>query len=367
MVLFGREERKSGGPVPSSLFWNKMIGIWSDSKLLFRYQAKHPPLFNVGKYQAWFTSKWRLFEMKFGVILQITSEFQVFLRIWNTIVRSSQPRSWHGKRYLTISGWSGTDHPASSMGIHTISGVSVFGGGSRAVSVRHCESRASSHSPKCLRIFWIIGPSVMNEITRICWAQSGQINGSSFQIFFMHSHQVRGGTFLGWYFETSMILTPSLLFSSAVSWVCSICSAFARNKGLLSRRLSNHRRHGPGRWWRIFLHCGPFRRYGCIRRSQYLSCPNRRSAAWTSGDIRCLGYWGSRSGLGGKLVAYVVLQDGFDMSETDIIDYIGSRIADYKKPKELYIINEIPYSPSGKQLKRVLRTRYTNERQVVSA
>jgi hypothetical protein len=24
----------------------------SDSKLLFRYQAKHPPLFNVGKSQA---------------------------------------------------------------------------------------------------------------------------------------------------------------------------------------------------------------------------------------------------------------------------------------------------------------------------
>ncbi len=62
-----------------------------------------------------------------------------------------------------------------------------------------------------------------------------------------------------------------------------------------------------------------------------------------------------------KLVAYVVLQDGSEMSETDIIDYIGSRIADYKKPKELYIINEIPYSPSGKQLKRVLRTQYTNE------
>ena len=91
------------------------------------------------------------------------------------------------KGYPIISGWSGTAHPVSSTGIHTISGVSVFSGGSRAVS--------SSHNPKCLSILWMIGPSVMNAIIFMGPMHAGHINGSSFQIFLIQSHHVRDGTY----------------------------------------------------------------------------------------------------------------------------------------------------------------------------
>ncbi len=70
---------------------------------------------------------------------------------------------------------------------------------------------------------------------------------------------------------------------------------------------------------------------------------------------------------GEKLVAYVVLQQGSEMSEDDIIDYVGEHLASYKKPSEVVLVDEIPYSPSGKQLKRVLRDEYLKKNQAQSA
>jgi acyl-CoA synthetase (AMP-forming)/AMP-acid ligase II len=37
---------------------------------------------------------------------------------------------------------------------------------------------------------------------------------------------------------------------------------------------------------------------------------------------------------------------------------VGEKLASYKKPREVIFLDEIPYSPSGKQLKRVLRDEY---------
>ncbi|MBW1888075.1 MAG: hypothetical protein JRI52_06965, partial [Deltaproteobacteria bacterium] len=61
---------------------------------------------------------------------------------------------------------------------------------------------------------------------------------------------------------------------------------------------------------------------------------------------------------GEKIVAYVVLNQGASLNEEDIINYVGEKLASYKKPREIIFLDEIPYSPSGKQLKRVLRDEY---------
>ena len=62
---------------------------------------------------------------------------------------------------------------------------------------------------------------------------------------------------------------------------------------------------------------------------------------------------------GEKIVAYVVLKENAMMKEQDVIDYVARKLASYKKPREVIFVDEIPYSPAGKQLKRVLRDQYT--------
>lgn len=61
---------------------------------------------------------------------------------------------------------------------------------------------------------------------------------------------------------------------------------------------------------------------------------------------------------GERLVAYVVPKPGAEISEEEVRNYVGEKVASYKKPKEVYFVEELPYTPSGKLLKRVLRERY---------
>jgi long-chain acyl-CoA synthetase len=63
---------------------------------------------------------------------------------------------------------------------------------------------------------------------------------------------------------------------------------------------------------------------------------------------------------GEKIIAYVVPRENRAITQEDVIDYVARRLASYKKPKEVIFVSEIPYSPSGKQLKRVLRQEYAN-------
>ena len=62
---------------------------------------------------------------------------------------------------------------------------------------------------------------------------------------------------------------------------------------------------------------------------------------------------------GEKIVAYIVPKEEGRMSEEEITAYVGLKLASYKKPREVYFVKELPYSPSGKLLKRVLRETYT--------
>lgn len=76
-------------------------------------------------------------------------------------------------------------------------------------------------------------------------------------------------------------------------------------------------------------------------------------------DVAVIGvpddYWGE------ALKAIVALKDGAMTTEQELIDYCGERLADYKKPKSVVFVNEIPRSPQGKILKQVLREQYAGQ------
>ena len=58
----------------------------------------------------------------------------------------------------------------------------------------------------------------------------------------------------------------------------------------------------------------------------------------------------------GEIVgAFVILEDGTDLAEEDIRDYAISKIARYKVPKHIFIIDEYPLTASGKIQKYRLR------------
>jgi acyl-CoA synthetase (AMP-forming)/AMP-acid ligase II len=65
--------------------------------------------------------------------------------------------------------------------------------------------------------------------------------------------------------------------------------------------------------------------------------------------------WGERA------IAVVVPKPDIDISEMDVIDFVGEKLASFKKPKAVYFVDELPYSPSGKMLKRLLREKYSDE------
>ncbi|HET6936521.1 MAG TPA: AMP-binding protein [Candidatus Angelobacter sp.] len=56
-----------------------------------------------------------------------------------------------------------------------------------------------------------------------------------------------------------------------------------------------------------------------------------------------------------KVVACVVPMPGTQPSEEELLSYARSRLANYKVPKQVYVMQEFPKNPTGKVLKRVLR------------
>lgn len=53
--------------------------------------------------------------------------------------------------------------------------------------------------------------------------------------------------------------------------------------------------------------------------------------------------------------AFVVLKDGKEVTERDIIEYCKSKLANYKIPRKVDFVESLPVSPSGKILRRKLR------------
>ncbi|MCP4752409.1 MAG: AMP-binding protein [Proteobacteria bacterium] len=61
---------------------------------------------------------------------------------------------------------------------------------------------------------------------------------------------------------------------------------------------------------------------------------------------------------GEKIVAYIVPEENGRIGEDEVKRYVGENLASYKKPKEVYFLENLPYLPSGKKLKRVLKKAY---------
>lgn len=57
---------------------------------------------------------------------------------------------------------------------------------------------------------------------------------------------------------------------------------------------------------------------------------------------------------GEEVAAFVVLKEGVELSEEDLIGYCRECLADYKCPKKVYFVKDIPKGPTGKLLKREL-------------
>jgi len=54
--------------------------------------------------------------------------------------------------------------------------------------------------------------------------------------------------------------------------------------------------------------------------------------------------------------AFVVLQPGALLSEKDVMDFVASNVAPYKKVRQVQFIDVIPKSSAGKILRKDLRT-----------
>jgi fatty-acyl-CoA synthase len=52
--------------------------------------------------------------------------------------------------------------------------------------------------------------------------------------------------------------------------------------------------------------------------------------------------WGSR------VTAVVALREGSSATDREIIDHVGQELADYKRPRQVVFVAEIPRSPTGK-------------------
>ena len=58
---------------------------------------------------------------------------------------------------------------------------------------------------------------------------------------------------------------------------------------------------------------------------------------------------------GETLRAFIVLRDGQAVTETEVIDYCRDGLADFKRPRKVTFLRELPRNPTGKVLKRELR------------
>ncbi len=62
---------------------------------------------------------------------------------------------------------------------------------------------------------------------------------------------------------------------------------------------------------------------------------------------------------GEEVAAFVVLKDGAQATAQELIDFCRARLADFKCPKQVRLLAELPKGPTGKVLKRELTRLYT--------
>ena len=56
----------------------------------------------------------------------------------------------------------------------------------------------------------------------------------------------------------------------------------------------------------------------------------------------------------------MVLRPGETVTEEELTRFVGERLADYKKPKSVEFISDLPKNAYGKVLRRELKARYSD-------
>ena len=64
---------------------------------------------------------------------------------------------------------------------------------------------------------------------------------------------------------------------------------------------------------------------------------------------------------GEKVVAFIIPNDEMNLSTPDVFDFCRENLAPFKVPHEVYLVEELPMTPTGKVLKRVLRDQLVKE------
>jgi long-chain acyl-CoA synthetase len=64
---------------------------------------------------------------------------------------------------------------------------------------------------------------------------------------------------------------------------------------------------------------------------------------------------------GEEVAAFIVLKDGIQTTEAELIAHCQLELADYKCPKTIRIVKDIPKGPTGKLLKRELSRQFAVE------
>ena len=62
------------------------------------------------------------------------------------------------------------------------------------------------------------------------------------------------------------------------------------------------------------------------------------------------------------VTAAVVAKEGEVLTDEAVIAHVRAKLAGYKAPKAVFLVNALPKNPSGKILKRELREHFTNQR-----
>jgi acyl-CoA synthetase (AMP-forming)/AMP-acid ligase II len=65
---------------------------------------------------------------------------------------------------------------------------------------------------------------------------------------------------------------------------------------------------------------------------------------------------------GEDVAAFIVLKAGAAVTEEEIVSFCRAQLADYKCPKTVRFVKEIPKGPTGKLLKRELAAEYKREK-----
>lgn len=64
---------------------------------------------------------------------------------------------------------------------------------------------------------------------------------------------------------------------------------------------------------------------------------------------------------GEEVAAFLILKDGASLTEDEVINFCRERLADYKCPKTVRFVKDIPKGPTGKLLKRELAKEYARK------